>query len=52
METESIPVCLVTCAVVCGSGCLGCIADGPVIIVDAATGGMSLATGSTVNFVK
>lgn len=34
------------CAAVCVGGCLACISDGPVIIVDFVSGGTALTTGS------
>lgn len=46
MHETRIVVCGATCAAVCLSGCFGCVADGPVIIADAATGGISFATGA------
>lgn len=39
--------CVVMCAAICTGGCLTCIADGPVIIVDAVSGGTALTTGSS-----
>jgi hypothetical protein len=47
MKESRVVVCGATCVAVCGSGCFACIADGPVIITDAATGGVSLTTGLT-----
>ena len=47
MNESRIVVCGVTCAAVCGAGCFACITDGPVVIVDATTGGVSLPTGLT-----
>ena len=35
-----------TCALVCVGGCLTCISDGPVIIVDFVSVGTALTTGS------
>lgn len=47
MNEIRIVVCGVTCATVCGAGCVACVADGPVIIVDATAFGASLTTGMT-----
>lgn len=41
-------VCAATCASICTSGCIMCIADGPVIIADVVTTTPSLATGTTI----
>ena len=48
-EIESQGVtCIVTCAAVCGTACLlPCMADGPVILADAAGFTYGAATGGT-----
>lgn len=40
------PTCAILCTAVCASGCLACISDGPIIIVDAVTGGTALTSGT------
>jgi hypothetical protein len=34
------------CALVCIGGCLTCLSDGPVIVVDFVSGGTAATTGS------
>ena len=41
-----------TCALVCVGGCLTCISDGPVIIVDFVSGGTALTTGSQDQYIE
>lgn len=35
-----------TCLFVCTGGCLTCISDGPIIIVDFVSGGTAMTTGA------
>lgn len=36
----------VLCYVICAAGCLACVADGAVVIVDSITGGMALTANA------
>lgn len=44
---EISPQGIGVCILVCTGGCLTCISDGPVIIVDFVSGGTAFATGSS-----
>ena len=47
MNETRVIVCGATCTAVCLAGCFLCVADGPVVIADAAGGTASAMTGST-----
>lgn len=47
MTESRLIVCSVACVTVCGSGCFACVADGPIIVADAATLSVAFMTGST-----
>ncbi len=41
------PQGFLNCVLICVGGCLTCISDGPVIIVDFVSGGTAASTGSS-----
>jgi len=43
-------LCPIICAAGCAAGCIGCIADGPLIIVDAATAAPAAASAMGSSF--
>jgi len=44
--TQVQPQGIIRCAIICTAGCITCISDGPVIIVDFVSGGTAASTGS------
>ena len=40
---------IITCAGICAAGCLSCVADATIVILDTVTGGAALTQGSTTN---
>lgn len=46
---EISPNGAIGCAFICAGGCLVCISDGPVIVVDFVSGGTALTTGTAAS---
>ena len=43
-------ICTAICITSCGAGCLACIADGIVVILDAMTGGGAMNLGMSIQY--
>ena len=43
---EVRPMGVWKCAAICGAGCLACVADHVIVILDATTGATALASGT------